>query len=194
MSYTEIYGFGESGKVEFYAEIKNAFRGAMAVWRHLEEKYLPSLPKPPGFTSKENEYWTRTMQMFEENSMSEIWGLFETDKLSYNEKIVLGTTFDRVIVEVENAESLLEAFRNFGGDTSLKEQATAIESMLQKGKLVAIGFNQTSVNGDTWANYHYNEETEESESYNILENKDHWFLFKELARQEAEPDKARHCI
>ena len=194
MSYTEIYGFGESGKVEFYAEIKNAFRGAMAVWRYLEEKYLPSLPKPLWATSEENEYWSRTTQIFEENSMSEIWGLFKTNDISDCEKIVLGTTFDRVIVEGKNVQKLLEAFRSFEGNTSLKEQAEAIKSMLKEGNVIAIGFNQTSVNGDTWANYHYNEEKEERESYNILESKDHWFLFEELARQDAEPDKARHCI
>lgn len=41
MSYTEIHRITKSGNTKRVAEIKNAWRGAMAVWTCLEDKYLP---------------------------------------------------------------------------------------------------------------------------------------------------------
>ena len=43
MSYTIIYPFNDKGTcdVDSQVNIKSAFRGAMAIWRILEEKYLP---------------------------------------------------------------------------------------------------------------------------------------------------------
>ena len=47
MSYTEIYAVNKNGDVEEYEDIQNAWRGAMAVWNILEERYLP--PFRPSF-------------------------------------------------------------------------------------------------------------------------------------------------
>lgn len=41
MSYTELFGFDKNGDAFYYSEVRNAWRGGMAIWQRLEEKYLP---------------------------------------------------------------------------------------------------------------------------------------------------------
>ena len=80
---------------------------------------------------------------------------------------------------------LISAFKEFEGNTSLKEQADIIEEMMKDENCIAVGFNQTSVNGDTWLNFGgYNEENDEPISYNILTGNKHWELFEKLALNE----------
>ena len=55
MSQTEIYGFDQSGNAYFKAGIKNSWRGAMAIWSFLEEKYLP--PYIPDYIKATNWYY-----------------------------------------------------------------------------------------------------------------------------------------
>lgn len=179
MSYTEIYSFGKDGKAKLLGEVRNAFRGAMAVWSILEDRYLPPYnPGYPvsGYTPK------RTSAIFDDNAMKEIWALHKNPKVCMTDKIVLCSTFDNVTVNRANVPDLLKAYRTFEGDTNLLEQADLIEQALaDDSEIIAIAFNQTSVNGDTWTNkLGYDEETEESIPYNILEGKDHWSLFKDL--------------
>ena len=41
MSYTELYAFDKTGKAKLFGTVHNAWRGAMRVWRIMEERYLP---------------------------------------------------------------------------------------------------------------------------------------------------------
>lgn len=160
MSYTEIYGFNKEGNVEWQADIKNAWRGAMAVWRIIGLKY------------------NTPFDMFTENK--EFWELFkQKDKVTETDRIVLGSTYDNVIVKKENAKKLLNAFNSFVGETSLKEQAEAIKCMFEDDNCIAIAFNQTSVNS-AWVYEAYDEEKDEDISYNILSGDKHWELFDEI--------------
>ena len=174
MSYTEIYKFKKNGDAEFIGETKNSHRGAMAIWVHLEKKYLPpvvkfgmTIPRPHLFDGNDG--------------IREIWALNKSDKVSEVEKICLLSTFDNAIAQVANIQELINAFREFDGETSLKEQADIIENAFNEDpELIAIGFNQTSVNADTWSNVGgYDEEKEESIPYNILKNTEHWFIFED---------------
>lgn len=190
MSSTEIFGFGSDGKVKSSCDIRNAWRGAHSVWTILEKKYLPSLPKPEwaSITEKESEYWSRTGTPCFDNKkphpMKPIWDLAYDGRLSRNELICLCSTFDNVLVKAENLSELIEAFVSFEGETSLKEQAEGIELLLKDDpNIQAIGFNQTSVNADNWWDSNYNEETEESESYNFLTEKTHWWLFDSIKKE-----------
>ena len=183
MSYTELYKFKKDGNAESLGEIKNALRGAMLVWGILDKRYLEPLPKPTWMSQQDyNERgYSRCSAMFDPNAMKEIWGIAKREEVSRVDKIVLSTTFDRVIVKRENIEETIKAFRDFEGETSLKEQADILEEALKDKDLIAVAWNQTSVNGDTWTNFgDYNEETEEYESYNILTDNDHWELFEDL--------------
>jgi hypothetical protein len=93
------------------------------------------------------------------------------------------STFDNALAKVESIDKLLSAFRNFEGETSLKEQADIIEKAIKDNlNIVAIGWNQTSVNGDTWANCNYNEQEGEHFGYNLETGNKHWFLVEEVEK------------
>ena len=182
MSYTEIYKFNKKGDAEFLDEVKNSFRGAMAIWIILEKKYLPKYVPTwaMGDTSKE---YSRTSD-FMGGGLKEIWGLFESDKVSEVDKLVLGTTFDKVIVKKEDLENVVKAFREFEGETSLKEQADIIEKALKEDEdLIAIAWNQTSVNSGVWESDSGEEDEDGNQlPYNILNSDKHWDLFEDLKK------------
>jgi hypothetical protein len=189
MSYTEIFGFSKDGSLYSAAEIRNAWRGAMAVWNKLDTKYLPVYR--PDFVPS----WvpddkieahlgfkpTRTSAMFDGEAMKSIWDLFKNEAIDRNERIVLGATFDRTIVMREHFDELISAFEAFEGETSLKEQAAVIREMLTDEDCIAVAFNQTSINGDSWDNFSYDEDAEEYISYNVLSQSEHWLLFESIA-------------
>jgi hypothetical protein len=153
----------------------------MAVWGTLEKKYLPSLPKPEWakmLNEPDCDYWYRTSTC-NINIMKEIWNLFCKDSpLNRNELIVLGTTFDKILFEGNKLKELCKAFRLFEGETSLKEQADAIDAMTKKNEIIAIAINQTSINCNPW--WIYDDENEDGHSYNCLTGKYHSWLFENL--------------
>jgi hypothetical protein len=193
MSYTEIYGFDQEGAAYLAAEIKNSHRGAMAIWRFLEEKYLPGIYRPShvpeNIPDERIEAYcgykpTRCNDIMNDKAMKEIWNLYCGDKTTRNDNIVLGTTFDRVIIRKSELPEVIKAFNEFEGETSLKEQAEVLSKMYEDEKCVAVGWNQTSINGSTWVNYGYNEDTDESIPYNLNKGDIHWFLFDETNEDE----------
>ena len=183
MSYTEIYKFKKDGDAEEIGEVKNAFRGAMAICTHLEKKYLPKFI--PEWAKSIGEDLTKDysrISSMKQEDMKEVWDIIKHPYITDTHKIAMNSTFDNVVVKRENLEKLVLAFREFEFETSLKEQADLIEEALKDDPdLLGLGWNQTSVNGDTWANSgEYNEETEEHASYNLLKEKKHWFMFDDM--------------
>lgn len=179
MSFTEIYGFRKDGQCEWRLDIRNAWRGAMAVWQDLEKRYLPPIRRSTRLFS------------FTEGETKDIWELFYCPRLSTAERIVMGTTFDNVLVRAADVPKILEAFRDYPGETNLKEQADAIEKLCANDDCVAIGWNQTSVSANTWANAGgYDEEKDESMPYNFMTMDRHWWLFDEKGQL---PEKEDAC-
>lgn len=195
MSYTEIYGFDKEGYAYFQAEIHNSWRGAMAIWSILEERYLP--PYIPDYIKRANWYSpemsfneivartghtpSRLVPTFKEaDPTQEIWDLADNEKVSIIDKIVLFTTFDKILIKRDDFSRVIEAFNAFEGKTSLKEQAVVLQKMLSDENCIAAGWNQTSVNADTWSTYNYDEETGECAPYNCLTQNEHYWLFDEL--------------
>ena len=180
MSYTEIYKFKKDGNAECFAEVKNAFRGAMSVWRIIEKKYLP--PYIPTWAIGDTPQEYSRASDFTGNGLKEVWGLFDAGKLSKVDKIVLGSTFDNVVVMRDDLPELCEAFRAFDGETSLKEQAEKIFCELQNDdSFLAIAWNQTSVNGDAWESDETGLDEDGEEiylPYNLLKHDKHWNLFE----------------
>jgi len=162
MSYTEICGFDKKGNAYLQASVRNSWRGAMAIWNILGKRYLSAY------------YQT------DANTIKEVWDLFNSDNISDIDRIVLGTTYDKVIVKKEKFSELIKAFKNFEGETSLKEQAEILKIMADDENCIAVAWNQTSVNDNTWANFDYDDEAGESIAYNMFENGDHWYLFDEI--------------
>ena len=150
MSYTEMVFFNKEGVASENTEIENAWRGAMAIWSMLSEKYLNKRLSFGG-------------------NIQEVVNLCYNKTVSLNEKICLMTTLDRVLVKKENFTKIIKAFREFEGNTSLKEQADILES---QDDVIAVGWNQTSVCPNVWV--------DGEKPYNCLAEEEHWWLFEEL--------------
>jgi hypothetical protein len=182
MSATEIYGFDQDGDAHQVGEVENAWRGAMAIWAEVERRYLPEYI-PEWAKGMSNDFiqrfhkdgFSRLTDVLNLDAMKEILELFEKNEVSLVNKIVLGTTFDHVVVKREDMPRLMEAFRAFEGNTSLKEQADIIQAMYESGEWVAVAWNQTSVNADTWDQFDFDED--KAEPYNLNRFDKHWFLF-----------------
>lgn len=193
MSYTSIYGFNQNGTAYLQAEVDNAWRGAMAIWAILEERYLP--PYIPESVKCANWYYhgmsfdevvqkigfkpTRLIVLFGDNSIQEIWDLADSAKVSTIDKIVLMTTFDKVIVKREKLPQVIDAFNAFEGETSLKEQAVILQEMLKNEKCIAVGWAQTSISAYDWSSFNFNKETGDCTPYNCLTQNEHYWLFED---------------
>ena len=180
MSYTEIYKFKKGGDAEKFASVKNAFRGAMAIWVNIEKRYLPKHIPYWAINNTSKEY-SRISDVSVPSAVEEIWNLFESKGVSEVDKIVLGSTFDNVVVMKEDLPKLIDAFRKFEGETSLKEQADLIENALNNDDdLIAIAWNQTSVNGQAWESDETSFDVDNEVyylPYNLLKHDKHWNLF-----------------
>ena len=207
MSTTVIHGFGMDGICTGdITEASNAWRGAIAVWKLLEKKYLP--PYRPMFVpdyvkdDEIEEYLghesSRLYAFSDSGAMKDIWDLIENGKVSLTDKIVLGTTLDYVLVRRENIPNVIEAFEAFDkeheGMTNLKEQADGLRAFYEDEEVSAVGWNQTSVNGDDWSNagemtYDGNGGMDRK-PYNFNTGNKHWWLFDELNKSaEAQHEK-----
>ena len=158
MSYTEMFGFNKEGNAYDLADIRNSWRGGMAVWNYLYNKYFGE--NFPSFT-------------FSGNPFDNLNKVFED--MPEHEQIVLLTTYDYALIKRENFQQVVDAFRKFEGEASLKEQADVIEEALTDEDCMAIGWNQTSVNSAFWTG-DYDEEIDEYTPYNINIGDKHWYL------------------
>lgn len=191
MSCTEIYGFDQNGDAYFYDEVKKSFRGAMAIWARLEEKYLPpyvpefarsrGIETAEDFERKHGYKPSRCIAILERDAMKEIWDLATSEKIPETDKICLHTTFDKCLVKKEDIPKIITAFQEFDGETSLREQAAILERMYADENCIAVGWNQTSVCADTWANIGEYDEEECRIPYNCIRGQEHYWLFDELS-------------
>lgn len=193
MSTTELYFFGENGDCKYCAEVSNSWRGAMAIWTWLEEKYLPvyrggvkharwyqenmsdeDILRLNGFRP------TRLIAATDPDDSKEIWALADDERLTTDQKIVLATTFDNCLVKAETIPRVLRAFRAFGGETSLNEQADAIEKAIEEHpEITAVGWNQTSVCADSWDAAGPCDADGNGTAYNWKTGDLHWWLDEE---------------
>jgi hypothetical protein len=168
MSYIEIFAFNENGDSESIGEVQNAFRGCMAFWLNLEKKYLPSVETKN--ILMRNEYNSRLF-CFNEEHLDEFWGLVDDERLSSDERLILLSTFDKVIIGKEKVPELIHAYKTTDCDCNLPQQAEIIERAFQENKYLGVAFNQTSVMEDPWTLY--DDEKDESVPYNIFRDKGH---------------------
>lgn len=180
MSYTEIVFFGKNGKPKFEAEIKNSWRGAMAVWNIIEERYLPAfVPEWALGLGRGNQKHHR-MSSPEMKDKMEIWDCWKREDISETDRIALMSTFDWAIVARKDIPALVKAFREFEGETSLPEQADAIEDVFKDKNVTAVAWNQTSVSENHWTQYEYNDKKEQPIPYNLKKNDDHYLIFEHI--------------
>ena len=121
-----------------------------------------------------------------DNPAREIWALADNLEVPAHERIVLFTTFDDCLVKKEDIPRVVEALRAFEGDdhkgeTNLAEQADILQAIYDDPDTIAVGWNQTSVIVESWANTGgYDEGKDEPIPYNCLTGGKHYWLFDEL--------------
>ena len=206
MSKTVIHGFGMDGIcTSKIAEANNAWRGAVMVWQILESKYLPKYrPRyvPASVPDDEIEeylgYKPTRLSSSNVGAMSAVWHLLIADGVSITDKIVLGTTFDNVLVRRDDIPKVIEAFEAFDkeheGMTNLKEQADGLRAFYKDEEVSAVGWNQTSVNGEDWSNIGEPIIDEDGDEvggpYNFKTGNRHWWLFDVLKYASEDSDNA----
>ncbi len=157
MSCTEIYMFNKEGNAELYDDVYNAWRGAMAIWTILNQKYL-------------HKRFNLSMEFIER-----VWKLADDPNTSIADKIVLLTTFDRYVIKKEDIPTVIECFRHDDyEDTSLSEQAEILQSLYDNDDCIAVGWNQNDINCNNWGTYH------KGKPYNIFKGKEHHYVFDEI--------------
>lgn len=199
MSCTVIYTFDKNGDAMWYSDIHNSWRGAPAIWSYLENKYLPPFRPsyvpahiPDDMVESYCRYKPTRNSSMNDEDMREIWDLAEKAEIPIHERIVLYTTFDKCLVKKAELQRVIDAFNQFEAETSLKEQADILSKLLKDGNCIAVGWNQTSINGDTWGCYKYDDEENESIPYNCLTQNEHYWLFDEIMSTEGYQDPNQH--
>lgn len=163
MSTTQIYGVMKNGDVEYCSGAANSWMGGMHVWNTLSKKY----------DLRDSEY---------SMSFKHTWDNFNKSFYKKYEDIVLGSTFDKVIVLKENFQELIENFEKYHNkypNCNLGVQAETLKAMLADDNVIGVAWCQTSVCDDLW-DFEYDEETDEVIPYNIFKGDQHWNLFEEL--------------
>lgn len=161
MSTTEIYGIENNGNVVAYGSAQNSWLGGMHVWNTLNEKY--------GFGGN---------MMF---GFDRIWKSFNKGVYEDYENVVLGSTFDYVVVMKEDFGKLIGNFEKYYGlypNSNFGEQIEVIKSMKTDEDIMGVAWCQTSVADDLW-DFGYDEE-DETIPYNIFKGEKHWNLFEEV--------------
>lgn len=156
MSYTEIVYFDGRGNAKLAGEIQNSHAGALKIWSILTERYLHS-----------------KFSMLSTN-LKELWNIPKLPNTSFVDSITMLSTYDWAYVKKDNIPKLLEIFKQFEGETNLKEQARIIEGLIKSRKKVSgIAWNQTSINDNPWLGYR--------RVYNINMGNKHWEIFDEYS-------------
>lgn len=198
MSCTRIIAFGKDGYPYFYGEVDNAWLSAFAIWSQMEEKYLPKYRPsyiPKHIPDDEIKLYlgyepTRVTSMHKMEAIQEIWDLVDSKDISESERIVMCSTFDKPILRKENFQRVIDAFNDYPGETSLKEQAVIIKKMLNDDNVIALAWNQTSVTHPLWMgkyatlNDEYNPEIDDEEkeyiNYNCLTGDVHFWMMDDI--------------
>jgi hypothetical protein len=177
-----MYKVDSNGDVHLYQEFTNAFRGVWLVWSEMCERYTD---KKVAVLMMEQYKWREPGEEIK-GGMQQVWDLWKDESIPESHRIVMGSTFDNVMVRRENFGRLVAAIEEYAKEFNpgtLVEQARAIEKMGAEEDTLAVCWNATSVNASPWQVCEENPEDEdwpEYRPYNILTEDKHWFLFERL--------------
>lgn len=172
MSRTELYIVKKDGTLELYKEFGNSHRGASLLWDNLMKKYLNS---------------SYGRMMMNDKEMEKLWRLDRDPKVSREEKILLISTFDHMLIKKENLKQFIDAceevYKNFEELGHFNTYPEVMKEIMKLEDVIAIGWNQTSVCCDVWDVYetctHCDDGTIRRD-YNIFKDNKHEFLFEYL--------------
>lgn len=162
---TEIYVFGDDGNAKWYGETGQEMLGKTRIWEVLEERYLPQfrpsfVPDHIKDSQLENYLGFKPKRIHaghpnREQALNEIFDLIYSGKLNRNERVVLASTFDNVVVEKKFLPRVIEALRTFTDEhnENLLAQADLLEKALDDQEIWGISWNQSSMHSDRWDSY-----------------------------------------
>lgn len=138
MSEVRIFVVTQSGRVKPFSAVSNSYGFAFQIWDLISQRHMGER-----FSSGDNRRF---------------WRLFgdHRSSLSENERLVLGCTYDNVIVERETLPRLLVALDEFRKTYELVNRETfdgVVDALTRAAKrrgILGVCFNQTSVNCDVW--------------------------------------------
>lgn len=162
MSKTELYSVNKNGNVMLYGEVQNSWLGGMHVWNSLNEKYALNDGMMFGF--------------------KKTWGNFNKGFYEEYEDVLLGSTFDNVLVLKENFDQLICNFEKYLAvypNSNFGQQIEVIQVMKRDDDVIGVAWCQTSVANTLW-DFRYDEEEDKTIPYNIFKGDKHWNLFEEL--------------
>lgn len=177
MSYTIVHKVPETGGITEGFEIHNAWLGAMHIWESMYWRYVHV-----GARDEFSFGMMMTRDLDKPNGIKRVWDLAKETRVPIDERIVLTTTFDGVMVKREHLPRLAEAFRVFirsGHDntSNISLQIQAYDKLALDETCYAVCWTQTSVAGDAWLVYE--EDKDDHRPYDISRDSKHWFLFND---------------
>lgn len=173
MSYSTVYIIDNDGDVVTYTQVLNSTL-PLTIWDYISKQY-------------------GLHHMFGENP--EIWKWFCKGKIKAHYDIVMGFTFDHVIVYKEDIPKLINAFNKFMQECpseSMKEHIDILNE-IQNDDIVGVTWQQTSVSEPLWEinpmweindDDEYDEDLDVTTPYNINTGNKHWDLFEHLNMKE----------
>jgi hypothetical protein len=170
MSYTELYYVTPKKRVVGHAEFHNSHLGAMRVWVNLYGKHFEDR-----IAESTKLYGWKPTAPVSEDDYSALWGLFKKPDIPVYERAVLGSTFDRVILEKEHFDRFYEDCMKYAvcyAAGTLLYQATTIQK-LSKRNVIGVCWNHTSVNGDMY-----------DELKEWAKNDELWSLYKDIDKKQ----------
>ena len=174
MSEIQIYSLTKEKDMVLYAEVKNAFGGAILIWEILKTKYKEFLPSGEDVFSK---------------PYQELWSLVGKGIFSKSDEILIASTFDRVWIKKENLQEVAEIWNGFYRyhieglpiEPSTKGVAQVLAKAATDPEVYGIAFNHTSVVSSFWSIF--DEDKEGCQSYNFERNQGHWELYTCLSQK-----------
>ena len=167
MSYTTLYLVPESGEIRTYREYRNAFRSAWLVWDTMSKMYLH---KDAIEFVISNRY---------DDALQPVWDLWKNPNVPMSHRLVMASTFDRVMVRRKNLTRLADAYDQYSKEVKdpghILIMADDLRILADDPACFAACWCQTSVSSDIW----YVRESLEDDSrlYDVSRDSDHWFLF-----------------
>lgn len=176
MSCSCLYKVFQDSPIELVGEFGNSWGFAMRIWNSLAIKYMKLECFPLHELLKPNE----------ESLCSKFWKLASDKNVPLRDRIVLASTYDRVIIEKERLADLADCYDEFekeyayAGVTNLPAIAKVLRELQNEDGFVGVVFHVNSVTENLWETY--NEEKDEYVSFMFkdFDEEKHFLLFEEL--------------
>lgn len=183
MSRTELYIIGKDGDIEIYKGYGNSYRGAILLWHNLWRKYYAKLCYP---------------HFNDDKNIEKLWRVDINLEVPRELRILLASTFDKMMIKIDNLPKYIDAIESvltkkyFEDNGHFKNYPKDLREILKNKNIIAICWNQTSINNGVWIKYDQCPTCREysiERSYNIFKDKKHQFLFEYLEWMERELNK-----